>query len=295
MRVTVSYGGAAPTEAQQFATGAFFEFFVSAVSVHPLTVVYVVDMFTEHVAHLALEAAAGHYPARRQNRHVAVPTMATVVNRIVVQPFGNLEQSFLIEKECPQVIFKIERRTGILVLLEFPPDALQKVAVLQRLDVGTLLEASRAVTPEGENIDMVCDDKVDDVGYLPDIRSRNGRHHDAADTCPANDGDFFDGRIERARFADGIVRLAHPVDGELVLVAAVFFQPSAHFIGQMKRVAEYGKGNIPLLKQRENIPKTAMQDRIAARDVEIGQAFHTTAHFHAIVHHLLRPTERHFH
>lgn len=165
-----------------------------------------------------------------RNRHVAVPTMATVVNRIVVQPFGNLEQSFLIEKECPQVIFKIERRTGILVLLEFPPDALQKVAVLQRLDVGTLLEAGRAVTPEGENIDMVCDDKVDDVGYLPDIRSRNGRHHGAADTCPANDGDFFDGRIERARFADGIVRLAHPVDGELVLVAAVFFQPSAHFI-----------------------------------------------------------------
>ena len=61
------------------------------------------------------------------------------------------------------------------------------------------------------------------------------------------------------------------------------------------RVAEYGKGNIPLLKQRENIPKTAMQDRIAARDVEIGQAFHTTAHFHTIVHHLLRPAEGHLH
>lgn len=193
------------------------------------------------------------------------------------------------------MIFEVERRTGILVLLEFLPDTFQKIAVLQRLDMGAFLEAGRTVAPEGENIDMACDDKVDDVGYLPDIRSRNGGHHGTADTRPANDGDFFDGRIERAGFADGIVRLAHPVDGELVLVAAVFFQPSAHFIGQMERVAEYGKGNISLLKQRENIPETAMQDRIAARDVEIGQAFHTTAHLHAIVHHLLRPTERHFH
>ena len=119
MRVAVSYGGTSPTEAQQFAAGAFLEFFVSSVTVHPLAVVYVVDMFTEHVAHLALEATAGHHPARRQNRHGAVPTMAAVVNRIVVQPFGYLEQSFLIEKERPQVIFEVERRTVILVLLEF--------------------------------------------------------------------------------------------------------------------------------------------------------------------------------
>ena len=88
--------------------------------------------------------------------------------------------------------------------------------------MGAFLKAGRAVTPEGENIDMMRYDKVDDVGYLPDIRSRNGGHHGAADTRPANDGDFFNGRIERAGFADGIVRLAHPVDGELVLVASVF-------------------------------------------------------------------------
>ena len=61
----------------------------------------------------------------------------------------------------------------------------------------------------------------------------------------------------------------------------------------MKRIAEQGKGNIPLPEQRENIPETAMQDRITSRDVEIGQALHTAAHLHAIVHHLLRPTEGH--
>ena len=89
--------------------------------------------------------------------------------------------------------------------------------------------------------------------------------------------------------------LAHPVDGKLVFVAAVFLQPFAHFISQMERIAENCKGNISLPKQRENIPKPAMQDRVTACDVEIRQSLHTAAHFHAVVHNALCLIKRHLH
>ena len=63
----------------------------------------------------------------------------------------------------------------------------------------------------------------------------------------------------------------------------------------MKRVAEDGEWNIPLLEQCENIPEPAMQNGVAARDVEVGQTLHAAAHLHTIVHYLLRPSERHLH
>ena len=63
----------------------------------------------------------------------------------------------------------------------------------------------------------------------------------------------------------------------------------------MERVAENGKGNIPLTKQRENIPEPAVQDRIAPCDIEIGLTFHAAAHLHAVVQHSFCTVERHLH
>ena len=228
MRISVSDGRTSPAETQQFAAGTFLELLILAIGVHPFAVVYIVDVFPEYVSYRAFETTAGHHAARGQNRHVAVRTVATVVDSIIIQSVGNLEQSLFIEEECPKVVFEIERSAAVFVLLELLPYMLQKVPVLQRFDVSALLEAGRTIPSASENIDMMRHYEIDNVGYLPDVRSRYGRHHSATDTRTADDCNFFDGRIERTGFSDSIVRFTHSVDRELVLVATAFFQTGAY-------------------------------------------------------------------
>ena len=171
MCISVSHGRTPPTEAKQFTAGAFLEFLVLAIGIHALTDVDVTDMLAEDIAHRAFKPSASHHFACGQYSHVTVSTVATVVNRVIVQTFRNLEQSFFVKEQCPEMVFKIESSAGILVLLELLPDALQKATVLQRLDVGTLLEAGGAIPPECENIYMMCYDKVYNVRYFIDVRS----------------------------------------------------------------------------------------------------------------------------
>lgn len=91
------------------------------------------------------------------------------------------------------------------------------------------------------------------------------------------------------------MRLPHPVDGELVLIASACFQVGADFIGQVERIAENRKRYIPFPEQCEDIPKPAVQDWVTTRNVEIRQPFHAAAHFHAVVHYLPCPLIRHLH
>lgn len=196
VRISVGDGGASPAETQQFATGAFLEFLVLPVHVHFLSVVDIVDVLAEDIAHRAFETAAGHHITRGKNSHVAIPAMAAVVDRIIVQSVGNLEQPLFIQEKRPKMVFEVKRRAAVLILLKFPPDTFQKIPILQRLDVSALLEAGRAVAPKGKNIDMMRYHEVDDVGDFPDVRSRYGSHHGATDTGSTDDGDFLDGRIE---------------------------------------------------------------------------------------------------
>ena len=63
----------------------------------------------------------------------------------------------------------------------------------------------------------------------------------------------------------------HAVKGELVFLTPVFFQPPAYFIIQMKGIAKNRKGDILLFQKSQQLPEIRMQDRIAARDIEIRQ------------------------
>lgn len=105
MCISVSHGRTPPTEAKQFTAGAFLEFLVLAIGIHALTAVDVTDMLAEDIAHRAFEASASHHFARGQDGHVAVGTVTAVINGVVVQAFGNLEQSFFVKEQCPEMVF----------------------------------------------------------------------------------------------------------------------------------------------------------------------------------------------
>lgn len=293
VRIAVGNGRTAPTEAQQLAAGALLEPLVLPVGLHLRAVVEVVDGLAEEIAHRTLETAAGHHLARWQDGHVAVGAVAAVVDGVRVQPLGYLEQPLFVEKEGPEVVLQIEGRAAVPVLFELVPDALQKIAVLQRLDVGALLEGGGAVAPECEDVDPAGYHQVDDPGNFVQVRPRHGGHDGAADARPADDVNLVEGRVERAGFADGVVGLPEAVDRELVLVAAVLLQPGADGVGQVERVTQYREGNAPLPKPRQNIPEAAVQNRVAARDVEIGQALHAAAHLHTVRHDLPGLLQRH--
>ena len=212
--------------------------------------------------------------------------MASVVEGVRFRIFGYVEQSFFVEEQRPKMVFEVEYRSAVFVLFEFPPDTFQKIPILQRFDMGAFLEGGGTIAPESEYIHLVRHRQVDDGGYLVQVRARYGCHDGAADSGLADKGDFFYCRIEGAGFADCIVRISESVYGELVFVATLRLEPCAYFIGQMKRIAQNRKGNIPFPKQCENIPKAVVQNRVAARDVEVGETVHAAAHLHTIRYHL---------
>ena len=196
MRISVGDGGASPAETQQFATGTFLEFFVLPVRVHFLSMVDIVDVLVEDIAHRTLETAAGHHTTCGKNSHVAIPAMAAIVYRIIVQSVGNLEQPLFIQEKRPKMVLEVERSATVFVLLEFLPDTFQKIPVLQRFDVSAFLKAGRTVASEGENVYMMRHHEIDDVRDFPDVCSRYGGHHGTTDTGSAHNRNFLNGRIK---------------------------------------------------------------------------------------------------
>ncbi len=96
MRVAIGHGGASAAEAQEFAAAAFLELLVLAVGIHPWRCPQVVERCLEEVAHRAVEAAAGHHVAVGEDGEMAVAAVASVVDGVVVQLFGNLEAAYLV-------------------------------------------------------------------------------------------------------------------------------------------------------------------------------------------------------
>ena len=101
---------------------------------------------------------------------MAVGAVAAIVDGVRVQPLGYLEQPLFVEKEGPEVVLQIEGCAAVPVLFELVPDALQKIAVLQRLDVGALLEGGGAVAPECEDVDSAGHHQVNDPGDFVQVR-----------------------------------------------------------------------------------------------------------------------------
>ena len=75
----------------------------------------------------------------------------------------------------------------------------------------------------------------------------------------------------------------HTVQGQLIFLTAVFFQPAADLIVQVEGVAQDGEGNVMLFHESQQLPKIGMQDGIAAGDVEVGQPIIHLAEIQAVI------------
>ena len=61
----------------------------------------------------------------------------------------------------------------------------------------------------------------------------------------------------------------HPIHRKLVFLTAVFLQLPADFIIQMEGISENGEWNMIFFHQLQQFPEIRVQDRVAARDIEI--------------------------
>ena len=243
--VTVCHSRATTAETQQFTLIAFLEPLVLAVGVHLLTVEHVKKFLIDR-AHIALEAAAGHEPPLGSNGEMAVGTVAATIDGVVCKALRHLEQPFLIEIECPQVVFEVERGAAVLVALIPFPTILKQLAVSLRLNVPAhvrrnLVFARGAVTPEGENVNVALYHEVDDVGDFVNIGARHGGHDSTMKTRVADSIYCFKCAVERAGFTESVVGVSHAVNAQLVLAASQRLEPPANLIGQVERIPHDGE------------------------------------------------------
>ena len=135
---------------------------------------HIVHFFADG-AHITFKAPASHQPAVGGNGEMAIAAVAAIVDSILGQTFGNLEESALIEVECPQVIFQIERRLAIFILLKFLPAFVQKSTIALRLDMPCLLVrlvfACGTVTAKGKDVGLMLHDDVNQFRNLINICS----------------------------------------------------------------------------------------------------------------------------
>ena len=87
--------------------------------------------------------------------------------------------------------------------------------------------------------------------------------------------------------------LFHPVKRKLILLAAVFFQPPADFIVQMKRISKNRKGNIFAFQQVHQPPKIRMKDGVTSGNIKIRKTVIYLTEILAVRHHFLHLLPRH--
>ncbi len=130
--IAVSHGRATSAEAEQLTLGAFLKLLILPILLHLFPLPDLMDRFAEKIAHFALETPAGHHGAVGLDGEMAVAAMATVVDCLRIAVFRYLEQSLLVEEECPEMIFEIEDCARILILLEFLPYPIEEIAIFHR-------------------------------------------------------------------------------------------------------------------------------------------------------------------
>lgn len=230
MMIAVGNGRTTSAEAEEFALGAFLHLLVLAIEVLLFAMKNVVEWcsyfirtISEQTANGRIKPAASHHLASRENRHVAVGTVAAVINGVFVQAIRNAIKTLFIEVKRPEVILEIEGCLAVLVLLITLPEGIEQGTIFKRLDVGAFADGfllgGRAISTEGKNIDLMLNDKVNDGRNLVDVRSAYGGHHSTMNTGFANHTDGTEGGIERPWLADHVVRLAKAIDAELILAA----------------------------------------------------------------------------
>ena len=79
------------------------------IQIHLLSIEHFTELFI-YRTYIAIEATASHQTPFGRNGEVAVTTIATIINDIIIKPLRNLKQSFLVEEERPQMILQVKSR-----------------------------------------------------------------------------------------------------------------------------------------------------------------------------------------
>ena len=132
--ITVCNGRTATAEAQQFALAALLKLLMLTILFHHVSMENVIQFFV-NCTYIAVKPPASHQTPFSRNSEMAVATVASIVDGIVVKTFGNLKQSLLVKEECPEMILQVERGFRVLILLILRPAPFEKVTILERLDV----------------------------------------------------------------------------------------------------------------------------------------------------------------
>lgn len=278
MGVAIRNSRTASTEAQQLALRTLLEIIVFTIGVHLLSYEDVVQWADGQIAHYAVESAARHNLPVGQDCEVAVGAVAAIADYIVGLVGGYGEESLFVEVERPKMILEVEDGATLLMLLELLPHSVQKIAILLGGDVGTLLKTRGAIARKCEDAYPTLNNQIYDRGNLLDVCARNGSHYGAFDACTVDAANLFESYIERARASHLIVCRAQSIDRELIFVASVRAQSVAHLVAEVEWITQNGEGDFVLLKQRQNIPETRMQNWVATREVYVREAQHTLTH-----------------
>ncbi len=180
------------------------------------------------------------------------------------------------------MVFEIKCGVAILIKREFFPTFFQKLLVIRRFDVPIFLcrlALSRgAVTLKGKNINVVFHHNVDYFGNIGNVGDRNGSHYGTMHSGISDKRNGGNGGVKTTGLAKKIVSGLDAVDAELAFFAAEIFKAAAHFAVQVKRIAHYRKRNPFGMYKVQQIPKTAVQNRVAPCNIKVGQPFHFPTH-----------------
>ena len=127
------------------------------------------NRLSEEIADNTFKPTACHNIAVGLNCKVTVTAVTAIVDGFGVTLFGYLEQSLLIEEQCPKMVLQIEYGAGVFILCEFLPDTLKKITILLGGDMRGFLFRSRTVTSESEYIHSPFHHEIDYVRNFIDI------------------------------------------------------------------------------------------------------------------------------
>ena len=202
---------------------------------------------------------------------MTVAAIASIIDGIVIKTFRNLKQSFLIKKECPEVILQVERGFRVLILLILCPALFEEVPIPLRLHVPcfhvSLIFRCRTIATKCEDVGLVLHDDINEFWYLIDVSCRDGGHDGAMHTTLSDSSNCFQRAVIRTWLAETVMCLSQSIERQLVLTAAKCLHPRTDLISQVEGVAHDGEGDAVRVDEFEEIPEAAVQDRVTARDI----------------------------
>ena len=169
------------------------------------------------------------------------------------------------------------------IFFEFLITYRKQVTIFLRGHTRIKIAAAGDITGKSKYLHACLHNRVDDTGDLHAVCFGNRRHHNATDPGTVDTADLFKRAVVGAGLAEPVVCFTQAVDRQLIFLTAICFQFTADLIVQVEWISEDGKRYAVFVEQFQKPPKIRVQDRIAARDVEIGQTVINLAKVKAII------------